>query len=493
MPIDPGISLSVKPVESPVVRQSRFLDMQNAQQRVQEGGQLLQQRQLENEQRQRDAAAQKVLSDLLSTNTTIDQPTGHLKTDHSAIIKGLSSAGFGPEAIKYDAARRADEKAIHDEAAATMKEHSDKAAALGQLLNPLSLLNDDEAAKRYPGLLAKARQDGILDDDDASQLSGDWLKDKPGVTAVVQQGMTMGQQLDEAQKKRAAAQQDAEMRSKTLVKSVPNSKDASKMENHVFGWDPATNDYTIDRGLDKSTVEPALRPQTITVDGKGPVAALRTAQGDYIDATTKQPIAGHVGVFIPPSSNTGDARMDRSYQFNSSQLAALQKPIDDAVSRISRLQDTLSQNDKQSDALVAPELLTIIAGGMGSGLRINEAEISRVGGGRSAYDDLQAAVNKWRRDPKASNSITDGQRAEIRALLEAVSSKVYAKQDALTNAGQELIDATDVTGHRKALDKARQALAAASRPTGSPKLGDTKTFQNGNKGRWDGTGWVLIK
>jgi hypothetical protein len=63
------------------------------------------------------------------------------------------------------------------------------------------------------------------------------------------------------------------------------------------------------------------------------------------------------------------------------------------VPRFGRLRDTLNQKSPQADALVAPELLTVIAGGQGSGLRMNEAEIARSVGGRSHLEDLKAALN----------------------------------------------------------------------------------------------------
>jgi hypothetical protein len=165
-----------------------------------------------------------------------------------------------------------------------------------------------------------------------------------------------------------------------------------------------------------------------------------------------------------------DSRLDHSYQFSSSQLDKLQTPIDQTVQRISRLQDTLNQNNPQADALVAPELLSVMAGGQGSGLRMNEAEISRIVGGRSNWQSLQAYANKWATDPSAARSITPAQQQQIRALVSAVSAKLGAKSSTLNQARQELIDATDVVGHRRAVLKARNALnqidsGGASRPS----------------------------
>lgn len=162
----------------------------------------------------------------------------------------------------------------------------------------------------------------------------------------------------------------------------------------------------------------------------------------------------------PVQPGAGDARLDRSYQFNSTQLEKLSQPIDAAVLRMGRLQDTLNQNTPQADALVAPELLTVMAGGQGSGLRMNEAEISRIVGGRSNWESLKAAVNKWSLDPKTANSITPAQRQQIRSLVAAVQQKLTAKQAILDQSHEDLINATDVSGHRRVVAGARSRMTA---------------------------------
>jgi hypothetical protein len=153
------------------------------------------------------------------------------------------------------------------------------------------------------------------------------------------------------------------------------------------------------------------------------------------------------------------ARGDRSYQAATHELDQIGKPITDAVARLGKLQDTLAQNSPQADALVAPELMSIMAGGAGSGLRMNEAEIERVIGGRSKWQDLQAAVNKWQLDPSKANSITPDQRRQIHDLTQAVSDKLYAKQNALNDAYKTVAGSQDVNDHRQAVLGVRQAIA----------------------------------
>jgi hypothetical protein len=115
-------------------------------------------------------------------------------------------------------------------------------------------------------------------------------------------------------------------------------------------------------------------------------------------------------------ANRNDNRMDKSYQYNAGALSKLGDPIEQLAGRMGRLKDTIFQGTPQADALVAPELLTVMAGGQGSGLRMNEAEISRVIGGRTNLESIKAALNKWQTDPSKGLSITPAQRQQIRAL-----------------------------------------------------------------------------
>lgn len=155
----------------------------------------------------------------------------------------------------------------------------------------------------------------------------------------------------------------------------------------------------------------------------------------------------------PPTVNVNatNVRGDKSYQFHVGQLSKLQAPVDATVSRLGKLKDTLDQNSPQADALIAPELLTVMAGGQGSGLRMNEAEIARIIGGRSHWQNLQAAIQKWKLDPSSARSITPEQQQQIRALVKTVDDKLLQKQEILTRAQRELVDTEDPMSHRRSL------------------------------------------
>lgn len=185
------------------------------------------------------------------------------------------------------------------------------------------------------------------------------------------------------------------------------------------------------------------------------------------------------------------ARADKSFQFNSTQLEKMGKPVEDASTRLGRLQDTLAQNSPQADALVAPELLTVMAGGAGSGLRMNEAEIARVIGGRSKWESLKADINKWQLDPTQARSITPAQQQQIRALTGAVQKKLLDKQGIINDARTNLMGTDDPNQHRKIVADTHQKLTAIDETSGqSGSSGPvTATGPNGHKivvkdGKW---------
>ena len=162
----------------------------------------------------------------------------------------------------------------------------------------------------------------------------------------------------------------------------------------------------------------------------------------------------------PERAGAENNRADRSWQVNQGRLDKIRGPIDQLATRFSRLQDTLNQRSPQADALVAPELLTIMAGGMGSGLRMNEAEIARIVGGRSAWENLKGAMQHWQTNPDDARSITPDQDRQIRALIDTVGKKIIAKQAALERGQEMLLSSDDPHQHRQIVANVQKQLDA---------------------------------
>ena len=162
----------------------------------------------------------------------------------------------------------------------------------------------------------------------------------------------------------------------------------------------------------------------------------------------------------PPASDTAsNNRLDRSYQYNATALTNERKPVEAQMTRISSALSNLNLQSPQADAVLAPQVLTISAGGIGSGIRMNDAEISRIIGGATVWTQLQTKINKFSTDP-AHAAFTPEQRGQMAAILQAANQKGQMKQQILEQGDQALIGATDVNGHRSAVADTRKLLDA---------------------------------
>ncbi len=180
----------------------------------------------------------------------------------------------------------------------------------------------------------------------------------------------------------------------------------------------------------------------------------------YVDPKTQKEVITDKKYqdFTPNGTGNPASQLDKSYQFHTSQVSALAKPLQDRQDRIDRLKQSLDQHTPQADALVAPELLTAMAGGQGSGLRMNEAEISRIVGGRTAFESLKSTLKKYINKPDQPFLITDEQRKQIYNLLDVVNNNVQSKQNAIIQAQQGLSEATTTAEHKKIFSNLRNQL-----------------------------------
>jgi hypothetical protein len=178
------------------------------------------------------------------------------------------------------------------------------------------------------------------------------------------------------------------------------------------------------------------------------------------------------------------ARGDRSYQFAQKELDTVSKPLMERVDRISRLQDTIAQGNMLTDALIGPELLTVMAGGQGSGMRMNEAELKRIFGSTGAWGQIERKLRYF--DPSKPRAFTAQQQRQIRELVTAVADKAKRKMDILNGASRDILGSSDPADHRKIVADAKRALVEEDiggrmAPTpvtgGVPKVGET--FQGG--------------
>jgi len=123
----------------------------------------------------------------------------------------------------------------------------------------------------------------------------------------------------------------------------------------------------------------------------------------------------------------------RVFDKYSPQIDKASQPFVAAYQRSGLLSKNLDAKTKQADALVAPELLSIAAGGAGSGLRMNEAEINRVIGGRSVWDALVARANQIK---ESGGTFDDAQREQLKMIATYINAR-NAAEVRVFNMGRE--------------------------------------------------------
>jgi len=157
---------------------------------------------------------------------------------------------------------------------------------------------------------------------------------------------------------------------------------------------------------------------------------------------------------IQAQKETEQKGLGDSYKVQNKEFDNIRKPLETQITSIGNLQDLLNDNSAQADALIAPALLkALVAGG---GVRVTQAEISLVLHGRATAEDIKAAAAKV----ASGKSVTDEQRAQIRAIAGVVAKKIALTNQALAE-GQEALDNASTIAEQRAAVRATRAKTDA--------------------------------
>lgn len=180
------------------------LQMQQAQQAVQEGQYKLNEAGRTDQAAQQQQAAQQAARAALTKHTSIDPTTGSAKIDRGGVLADMSTAGFAPEAIALSQQWSAGDEAQHAKTLADAKETLANqksslelhAQVLGPYLNSISQQNPTGD----PALWAQAKQSFVQN----GWAQPNQIPDIPNPTIAQQiygSGLTAQQQTEAAQKK----------------------------------------------------------------------------------------------------------------------------------------------------------------------------------------------------------------------------------------------------------------------------------------------------
>jgi hypothetical protein len=178
--------------------------------------------------------------------------------------------------------------------------------------------------------------------------------------------------------------------------------------------------------------------------------------------STGEDVTGKTSHYEKPKDTAEQdaGRFDRSYQYHSGEISKIETKADEYGARLSNLRGNLdaAANNPQAQALIIPQLVAAMAGGQGSGVRINEAELNRTEGGRSNWESALAWLQKFNTDPQHAGSLTPSQLKQMDQILSLVEGKHNARNKALSDARNELVTAKDEMGHRTAFQNLRTRL-----------------------------------
>ena len=179
-----------------------------------------------------------------------------------------------------------------------------------------------------------------------------------------------------------------------------------------------------------------LTESNITVDGKE-VKALKDDQGNYIDATTRQPITGKIGIYRPPPSTTlierlsgmSEPEQDRVLGVEGKrarQLALARAGITDAPASIAKYAKSITDgtvlNASQIPAVIRGEALAEAV--TQGGFFISQADkdaLRKLSTAESIVDDLEYYIKRVQDDPTDIAAL-----ATLNGLREATAG-VFAK------------------------------------------------------------------
>ncbi len=199
----------------------------------------------------------------------------------------------------------------------------------------------------------------------------------------------------------------------------------------------------------------------------------QTAQQQTANLALRQQTLGMMNQFRQAQlAQSNDRLLAQGYQYANNFIDKKMQPLQQLSQRAQRLDATLQQANPQSDALVAPEVLSIMAGGQGSGLRMNEAEINRLVGGATNWTHLQQSLNKWSTDP-AHAQIPPAQRAQLQKLVNYVQDTARQQLNLGMDAQQQLLSGKSPEDYHRTLNEFSQKFGnAVQSPTQAPASGN---------------------
>ncbi len=500
MPIDSQIPLEFHPTQfgliNPLDAAAKRAEVQNAQAKTPLLGEELTTARMENRQRQMQFDSTRALNEALRTSTSLDPKTGLPVTDYDKAQQGLVANGFGTTAQSLAKGVAAAQKTRADLAKLTDEHNEKQADAIGVGAKAMQEGGYDPTAVAgwahglqsvYPQQAAE-----ILD---AVQNHPDQLKALVDRYAFNSQALRKGAPAalnaetnaakfklakPELETKAATAAQELAARTVDPVSNQDQwdtwraRQTKSAQDSIPVMFSPAAKTQVQRMGVpvkDRPTYDLNSKRAEMGLMGNSEYDQFlgNYARGLGKTVTQLTPEEGMASVQKFNELKQGPQQIFQSYKLQNDELDKLGKPIDEVATKVGDLRDLIATGDSgnpQAWANVPAKVLSLTAGGQGSGLRMSTALLDQELGGAGKWAQLQGAFQAWNPDPKNASKISDAQKTQFRAILNAAEKRVQARQDIVNQGRQDLIDAKDINGHRTVVLGTRTKLAAADRAAG---------------------------
>lgn len=195
--------------------------------------------------------------------------------------------------------------------------------------------------------------------------------------------------------------------------------------------------------------------------------------GRYLDGITHKPITdetdlenAQVDRLSDPATSNGVAeqRLQTTREHAYTEFKDASKPLLDRIDRADKLEASLNQHTDLADSTIAEQLVTLTAGGAGSGIRISQPMIDQVlNKSRTRWQDLEQSLKRWSVAPEDKKGnlglfFTDDQRKAITDLGRAYRAEALKARKKILDYRRKIDDANDISTINHLRTQAQQDL-----------------------------------
>lgn len=176
-----------------------------------------------------------------------------------------------------------------------------------------------------------------------------------------------------------------------------------------------------------------------------------------------------------------------SREQQAARLDKIARPVEDSLKNFGALNDALSAGNPQAEVMIAPLLIKAEAGGVGSGLRITNAEINAVKGGRTVWESIRSKVKAFQLNPDKPIQYNPAEREQIRQLMKLSTDKLAAKNTMIQDARSDLLISDKPADHMKVFNETAKKISdvdmkglsdnGLTPPAGGAKVATTADIQ----------------